>query len=153
MDPIPPASYRSTVRCPARERLLLAVSSLTEAYTGQLARMLGLTPKRVKWIMHGHPPQYSVDLSPMGLGWVEEARDDRGGRIYRITPKAAGRRGRSWRTRHARRCDGRRAGEGSGEPAPDPVRLGQVQVHLTPPRARARTRAAGRLTPAASSAR
>jgi predicted transcriptional regulator with HTH domain len=87
MDPIPPASYRSTVRCPARERLLLAVSSLTEAYTGQLARMLGLTPTRVKWIMHGHPPQYSVDLSPMGLGWVEEARDDRGGRIYRITPK------------------------------------------------------------------
>lgn len=67
-----------------RVRLLILLASLGEAYVGQLARAMQLQPNRVRWLLHGRAPYYSVGESLVGLGYAAEARAGRG-RVYRVT--------------------------------------------------------------------
>lgn len=66
--PIPFEFDVSLLRSPHRRRLLMALSSLGEASIGQLGRHTGLSWTRVKWLLYGHPPYYSVELSLVGAG-------------------------------------------------------------------------------------
>lgn len=86
MEPIANETWKSFVRSPRRKRLLILLSSLGEAYLGQLARLLGAPPHRVKALLHGRPPSYSEDLSLVELGLARE-RWTAQGRAYEITPK------------------------------------------------------------------
>ena len=66
--PIPLEFDRSLNRARNRRRVLLSLSSLGEASVGQLARHTGIPWTRVKWILFGHPPSYSRELSLVGVG-------------------------------------------------------------------------------------
>lgn len=68
-----------------RVRLLILLASLGEAYLGQLARGLRLQPNRVRWLLHGRAPYYSVADSLVSLGYAADVATSRG-RVYRITP-------------------------------------------------------------------
>lgn len=82
--PIPSPFERSIRKAPLRLRVLLAVASLGEAYVGQIARHVGARRSRVRAALTGRLPGYRLDLSLVGLGLVEERRDEHG-TIYRIT--------------------------------------------------------------------
>lgn len=75
-----PLVEESLVGSRHRRRVLLMLSSLTEAYTGQLAHACHLDRKIVRWIMRGRLPYYSVELSLVALGLAAEVRDHRGAR-------------------------------------------------------------------------
>jgi predicted transcriptional regulator with HTH domain len=81
---------RSFVRSRTRRRVLLALSSLSEASPSQLARAARVDERRLRWVVHGHLPEFSPGLSLGGLGLVVEGVSDAGFRVFRIT--AAGRR-------------------------------------------------------------
>lgn len=66
--PIPFTFDQSLARSPNRRRVLMALSSLGEASVGQLSRHTGVSWTRVKWILFGHPPYYSKELSLVGVG-------------------------------------------------------------------------------------
>lgn len=89
-----------------RQRVLLMLSSLSEARPRQLARAVGIDCQRLKWMMHGHLPEYSEALSLIGLGLVREERDANGGRRYVITERGR-RKARSLTSRGARRAEWR----------------------------------------------
>jgi len=89
MRPIPPSHERSVRRSRVRLQVLLAVSSLGEAYIGQVSRLTGIPWPRVKWALLGHPPQYRVELSLVGVGLVRE-KITPAGTVFAIT--SAGRR-------------------------------------------------------------
>ena len=84
-DPIPTATHRSMTRARNRERLLILLNSWGEAHANRLATALGVPCSRVKWMMRGHPPQYSVELALIPLGLAAEVPTSHG-RVYRITP-------------------------------------------------------------------
>lgn len=84
-EPIPTLTHASMSRARNRERLLILLSSWGEAHANRLAAALGLPCTRISWIMHGHPPKYSVELSLVALGLAVEIPTSRG-RVYRITP-------------------------------------------------------------------
>lgn len=65
------------------------LSSLGEAYPGQLEAACGVSVTRVRWVMEGHLPQYSPALSLVALG-LARVVESPGGRVYAIAP--AGRR-------------------------------------------------------------
>lgn len=89
MDPIPAAHEKSLRRSRVRLHVLLALSSLGEAYVGQISRLRGIPWGRVKACLLGKPPGYRVELSLVGLGLVKERRS-RAGTMFVIT--TAGRR-------------------------------------------------------------
>ena len=86
MQPIAHATTKSFIRTARRERTLLLISSLGEAYLGQIARGVGLTAWTVRGLLLGRPPYYSVELALVPLGLVEEIATTRG-RAFRITNK------------------------------------------------------------------
>ena len=86
MEPLSLDSARSLARSRHRLRLLLAISSLGEAYLNQLAKHTGLSATRVRWLLYGRPPYYREDLSLVGLGLVREVNGARG-RSFAITPR------------------------------------------------------------------
>lgn len=113
MGPIPHETWRSFLRSPPRKRLLLLITSLGEAYLGQLARILQMKPNRILALMYGAPPSYSKELGVHTLGLIEEISTLRGGRAWR--PTSLGRRkARSVAAASARRAESnaaRRNGE------------------------------------------
>lgn len=68
MPPIPCCHEECVRKSRLRARALIMLASLGEAYAAQLAAACGTTPTRVKWLMLGHPPQYSVERSLVGRG-------------------------------------------------------------------------------------
>lgn len=100
MEPVSSAAELSVHRSRLRERILLALSSLGEAYLGQLARGTGLPASRVKWCLYGYPPRYRVELALIPLGLAEE-RQGPVGRHFVITTKGR-RKARSIVARRAR---------------------------------------------------
>lgn len=82
--PLPAKTDESMRRARNRERVLLMLSSLGESNVTRLGRTCGIPPSRVKWIMHGHPPHYSVELSLAELGLATRV-ETKTGRVYAIT--------------------------------------------------------------------
>lgn len=101
MEPIPVVAARSTRRCRNRQRALLLLSSMGEAFPAQLADALGVSTWALHGLMHGRLPYYSVDLAlvPAGLAVV---RWGPGGRHYAITTRGR-RKARSLAAGRARR--------------------------------------------------
>jgi predicted transcriptional regulator with HTH domain len=89
MHPIPSVYERAMRRSRHRQRLLLTLSSLGEAYVGQLARSLKLPRERVKALLMGDPPKYRSDHSLVELGLAERVVTVHGV-VFKIT--TAGRR-------------------------------------------------------------
>src|SRR5438067_9520926 len=73
---------RSVARSRHRMRVLVMLSSVGEAHPGQLARLCGLSTTRIKWIMGGHWPQYSPELSLISLNLADLVHTPHG-RVYR----------------------------------------------------------------------
>ena len=86
MHPTGAESELSVQRSRVRRRVLLMLSSLSEAYPSQLARACGLTPTRLAWVLHGRAPYYRPELSLFALGLARERRTPTG-RVYEITTK------------------------------------------------------------------
>lgn len=84
MEHLPAAAERSIRRSRHRQRLLMLLASMREAYAGQLARALGVHSSRIRWMLHGRLPYYQPSLGLCALGLVEETNDGRG-RLYVIT--------------------------------------------------------------------
>lgn len=130
MEPIPNETWRSFQRSRYRRELLLTMSSLGEAYLGQLARMLGIRPSRVLALLYGRPPNYRVDLGIIPLGLVREKATVRGGRAWEITSRGR----RKARSMTSGRVRGRaRAGarRGPDPPAAAPVATAMARVDRT----------------------
>lgn len=89
MEPIANETWRSFRRCEPRRRLLLLLSSLSEAYVGQLGRIMELPHARVLALLEGDPDRgYSAELSLVRLGLaVEKPTIVKRGRVYEITAK------------------------------------------------------------------
>jgi predicted transcriptional regulator with HTH domain len=102
MHPTGAESERSVRRSRARMRVLILLSSLGEAYPRQLAKATGLDATRLKWILHGHLPQYKPELSLIPLGLVRE-RASGTGKVYECTNKGR----RKARSLTARARDGK----------------------------------------------
>ncbi|HET6403844.1 MAG TPA: archaellum operon transcriptional activator EarA family protein [Candidatus Thermoplasmatota archaeon] len=102
--PRPVAAHeRSVVRSSLRDRTLILLSSLSEAYPNQLAKALGTHVGRLRSVMQGDPADgYSRELALVPLGLVEE-RETRLGRLYAITEKGR-RKARQLTSRRARRA-------------------------------------------------
>jgi len=100
MEPIPADAERSLRRSRNRLRVLLMLSSLSEAYAGQLARATGVGRDHVRMVLHGAPPRYREELAliPLGLVVVDDTAN---GRLYRITSRGR-RKARSWAARRRR---------------------------------------------------
>lgn len=125
MEPIPASAEKSVRRSRVRKHVLILISSLGEAYLGQIARALRLPPGRVLWALHGHAPDYRPELSLIAVGLVEERVTEQG-RVFVITSRGR-RKARSLTSRIARAAERRawaRAEAGgstlgtSPEPAP-----------------------------------
>ncbi|HVL47649.1 MAG TPA: archaellum operon transcriptional activator EarA family protein [Candidatus Thermoplasmatota archaeon] len=85
MEPIASEFERSLRRSRVRTRLLLSLSSLGEAYVGQLARHAGTTWPRARAALFGGPG-YRPALSLVGLG-LASVEPSAFGRRIRITPR------------------------------------------------------------------
>lgn len=85
------------------------LSSMGEAHPRALAQAIGVDATRLRRIMHGYPPMYSIELSPISMELAVLVRSP-AGQAYRITNRgrvkarqltsrrvrdAAGRRGRA----------------------------------------------------------
>lgn len=104
MEPIANETWKSFMRSYYRPRLLMLLSSLGEAYVGQLARALRIPPRRVAALLEGAPEQgYSVDLSLVRLGLAVRRPTVGRGRAYEITTKGR-RKARSMAAGVARRA-------------------------------------------------
>lgn len=115
MEPIANETWKSFMRSYYRPRLLLLLSSLGEAYVGQLARMLRIPPRRVLALLEGDPAQgYSVELALVTLGLAASKPTTGRGRAYGITTKGQ-RKARSMSASVARRTQ-RRAEMPGGPP-------------------------------------
>lgn len=87
MEPIANETWKSFRRSYYRARLLLLLSSLGEAYLGQLSRMLRIPPKRVAALLYGDPERgYCKELALIELGLAREKATFRG-RAFEITDK------------------------------------------------------------------
>lgn len=84
------------------------LSSLTEAGPHALAQACRIETKRLHWIMHGHPPQYSEVLALIPLGLAAERRTQSGRRYYAITDQGR-KKARQLTARTARRAIARAA--------------------------------------------
>jgi predicted transcriptional regulator with HTH domain len=84
MDPIPSKVETSFNRCATRRRATMMLSSLGEAGPTQLGKAIGVAHTRLRWIMEGHEPQYSVELAPVTLG-LATIREEPKRRVYVIT--------------------------------------------------------------------
>lgn len=84
--PIPAVAERCIRRSRVRFKVLMMLASLGEAYLGQLARAVGVEPKRVRAVMFGAGEDYRAELSLVALG-LASVRDEPNGRVYRITPR------------------------------------------------------------------
>jgi predicted transcriptional regulator with HTH domain len=95
-----------TERCLARSRLrrraMILLSSLGEAYPRQLAKAVGIDCGRLKELMHGRPPRYSVEDALITAGLAVERTDVFQRRYYAITSRGR-RKARSLTKRSARR--------------------------------------------------
>lgn len=119
MEPIANETWKSFMRSYYRPRLLMLLSSLGEAYVGQLARMLRIPPNRVLALLEGDPAQgYSVDLALVSLGLAAAKATVGRGRAYEITTKGR-RKARSMAAGVARRTA--RAPPGRLERAASPI--------------------------------
>ena len=124
--PIANETWRSFIRSRYRKRLLLLLSSLGEAYVGQLARGLGISHARVLALLEGDPEAgYARELALVELGLAQPRRTPaKRGRAYEITTKGR-RKARSVAAARARRAQAqpreaeavaeRTAGEGTSE--------------------------------------
>src|SRR5687768_9082101 len=83
--PLPHLAWRSCAKSRHRQRVLLMLSSVGEGYLSQLAALLELSPRVVRWSLHGREPYYAVDLSLIQLG-LASVRESHRGRVYEITP-------------------------------------------------------------------
>lgn len=72
MEPLPPVAEESVLRSGARARVLVVLSSLGVASISQLARMTGLSWRRVRAALVGEAPDYSIDRSLVGAGLARE---------------------------------------------------------------------------------
>lgn len=77
---------RSVRRAPARERVLVTLSSLTITYRGPLARAAGVSWSQLEGVLFGSPPKYSEALSLVALG-LARAVDTPGGLAIEITER------------------------------------------------------------------
>lgn len=112
MEPIANETWKSFRRSQHRRRALILLSSLGEAYVGQLARGLGIRPDRTKQLLVGGKA-YAHDLSLVGLGLARERLTSRG-RAFEITAKGR-RKARSMLASRQRRAEGRIEKEGADE--------------------------------------
>lgn len=89
-----------------RQRLLLLLASLGEAYVGQLGRMMRLPHSRVMWLLEGNPERgYSRELALVALELArEKVTPAKRGRAFEITPKGR-RKARSITSAKARRVE------------------------------------------------
>ncbi len=123
MEPIPNETWRSFRRSRYRRELLLTISSLGEAYLGQLSRILGIRPSRVLALLYGKPPGYRVELAAIPLGLVREKVTVRGGRAWEITPRGR-RKARSMTSGRVR---------GRARKAPAPAGPSELRGRTSPP--------------------
>lgn len=73
-------------RSRVRQRVLMTLSSWSEATPRALAFACGINTQRLAWIMHGHWPAYRVELALIRLGLAEEIHTPNG-RVYAITAR------------------------------------------------------------------
>lgn len=106
-DPVDHATRRSIRRSSLRDRATILLSSLGEAHPRFLAQALGVDQTRLKEIMHGNPPWYSVELAPITLGHAVLDMTA-AGRVYRITSRGR-KRARQLTSARVRDAAGRRA--------------------------------------------
>lgn len=86
MEPIPQTAERSASKSRLRQDILLFVSSVGEAYLGQIARALHTSTTRVRWCLHGHLPYYREDIALVPLSLIDRVEAPTGG-FYRITTR------------------------------------------------------------------
>jgi predicted transcriptional regulator with HTH domain len=116
MPPTPAEFELSLRRAPRRRQVLVMLSSLSEATPRALAQACGIDPQRLRWILYGHPPKYSVELAFVPLGLVEERRTRSGRAYYAITDKGR-RKARQITARSARKAAARLQPAGAGASA------------------------------------
>lgn len=117
--PVGAEAERAFRRCPARARAVIMLSSLTEAYPRQLAQAIHVDASRLRAIMEGSPPHYSVPRSPVALGLATILPTSHGQK-YVITEKGR-RKARMLTARAQRRRGGQQLRAQVSEPAPTPA--------------------------------
>jgi len=143
MEPIANETWRSFMRSYYRSRLLLLLSSLGEAYVGQLARMLRIPHGRVVALLEGDPDQgYSVGLALVPLGLARRKDTLARGRAYEITTKGR-RKARSVTSSVARRAPQRAPAVAPVPEAPAATASVRWSVELTGERTSASWSVAG----------
>ncbi len=87
MHVLGPDTERCLTRSRLRRRALIMLSSLGEAYPRQLAKAIGIDCGRLKDLMHGRPPRYSVEDALITVELAERKTDAHERHYYAITTR------------------------------------------------------------------